>query len=830
VLIGGEAGIGKTTLAQALGCEAAQRGALVLTGRCYDLTETPPYGPWTDLFGEYAPTGGLPAPPAAFARHGALGAVASQEALFVGVRDVLVAVAAQRPLMLLLDDLHWADPASLDLLRYLARQFAALPLLALATYRSEELTRRQPLYHLLPLLVREARAERLALQLLDADAVRALVGARYHLPPADAGRLVAYLVERGAGNPFYLGELLRALEEERLLRPATDGWALGDLTRAGLPPLVRQVIDTRLARLGEAVRGLLEIAAVIGQDVPLALWAQVAERAEDALLEAIERATEARVLEEPSDATRARFAHALIRETLYAGVPPSRCRAWHRRVGEALAELPASDPDAVAYHFRQAGDPRAADWLLRAAERAQRAYAWVSAAERVETSLALLDGPGADAGKRGWLLFHLARLRRFADPRRGISDLEEVSRLAAEVGDQVLAAYALAQRGVLRFIVSEAGWGLVELEAGIRALDAFPAAAAMPMAPLDMPTVTGYRGALATGLARVGRYAEALALRRALASEEVDAPLAVAVGASAHGHEVEALAHAARGQPLEARAAFARARDAFRAIGHHYQVAIIALEELIEVVLPYHADRVAERRAMTAEAEAAWARASLVHADENPGLIRLPLLLLEGAWAEVRRLAQAVAEGPDVAEWPRLMVGDLGALAYEQGDPEMLGVLVQRALPGGPATRPGASPYRGALLLMRLAAAQALNTGDLPMARAWLQAYHRWLVWGGSVLGRAEVHLGWATYHRATGDPTLARDHATKALAHASEPRQPLPLLAAHRLLGELDTAGRFPAAAARLEQALALADDCAAPYARADLAGCGGAAPGGRR
>src|SRR5438067_13851591 len=146
VLIGGEAGIGKTALAEALSDEATAQGALVLTGRCYDLMETPPYGPWLDLFARYTPTGDLPPPPAAFAAPGILGEVASQVALFAEAHGFVAALAAQRPLVVLLDDLHWADPASLDLLRFLARQIATLPTLLLATYRADELTRRHPLY------------------------------------------------------------------------------------------------------------------------------------------------------------------------------------------------------------------------------------------------------------------------------------------------------------------------------------------------------------------------------------------------------------------------------------------------------------------------------------------------------------------------------------------------------------------------------------------------------------------------------------------------------------------------------------------------------------
>src|SRR4051794_15215925 len=190
VLIAGEAGIGKTALAETLCREAAERGALVLIGRCYDLTETPPYGPWVELFGHHRPADGDSPVPTAFARRGTIGAVTSQANLFQQVLDFLAMLAARRPVVLLLDDAHWMDAASLDLLRLLARSLAPLPLPLLVASRSDELTPRPPLGQLLPLLVHETSATRLPLRPLDEAAIRALVADRYRLTDPDADRLV----------------------------------------------------------------------------------------------------------------------------------------------------------------------------------------------------------------------------------------------------------------------------------------------------------------------------------------------------------------------------------------------------------------------------------------------------------------------------------------------------------------------------------------------------------------------------------------------------------------------------------------------------------------
>jgi predicted ATPase len=271
VLLGGEAGIGKSTLVEAIAREATAASCLVVTGHCYDLTATPPYGPWQGLTPHAAEP--LPAPlAAALAALAGSAEVGGQGALFARVRDGLAAVVAARPVVVVLEDLHWADPASLDLLRVLTRRPGAVPLLLIVTYRVDELTRRHPLYQLIPVLVREAGAERIDLRRLDEGALRTLVAGQYPLADADVTRLVAHLQDHADGNPLYARELLRTLEEEGVLRPNGAGWQLGDLDRVRVPPLVQQVIDGRVARLGEEAREALALAAVIGQDVPLDLW------------------------------------------------------------------------------------------------------------------------------------------------------------------------------------------------------------------------------------------------------------------------------------------------------------------------------------------------------------------------------------------------------------------------------------------------------------------------------------------------------------------------------------------------------------------------------
>ena len=817
VLVGGEAGVGKTTLAEALAREALDRGARVALGRCYDLTETPPYGPWREALAAIPAAPDLPPLPAALGGQVRGEAVASQEALFARAHAFLAAAASARPLVLLLDDLHWADPASLDLLRFLARQLPALPLLLVVTYRADELTRRHPLYQLVPLLVRESRAIRLDLRALPEDAVRELVRGRYGLPDTEERRLAAYLRDRAEGHPLFVGELLRTLEEEGALHPAGDGWQFGDLAGVRVPRLLRQVIEGRLDRLGEEDQRLLAVAAVIGQEVPLALWAAVAGTDEEALYPTVERAVEARLLAETPDAVGVRFTHGLIREALYEGTLPLRRRGWHRRIGEALAGTPGADPDALAYHFRQAGDPRAAEWLVRAGERAQRAYAWLTAAERYEAALALLERHGAGAAEVGWLHLRLGLLRRYAALPRALAHLERAAEVAGAARDPLLLAHATFNRGLLLAFAERGRAGLAAMEAGLAALAALPAPDPPRLARLRGLGLAldpdNHRGTLALRLAILGHYARA----RAVADDVAGRLDAVAHSGGLDGaFAPDAWAalghvHVALGQPEEARRALGLVREAYQASDNHWQVGLVSVVELQYAVLAYQADRLAERRQLADDAERAWARAGVGTARAA----RLWLLWLEGRWAEAGQVAQAVVAGQDMTAATSMPLPV--ALDRARGEPELAQAQVRAALPAGPATAPGDTSYLPALALQRLAAELATEAGDLPTARAWLEAHDRWLAWGDAVLGRAEGALGWAQYHRAAGGPILAREHAERALARASEPRQPLALLAAHRSLGELDTAARrYADAAHQLDQALALAEACAAPYERA--------------
>jgi DNA-binding CsgD family transcriptional regulator len=789
VLVGGEAGIGKTALAEATLVDAGEQGALVLVGRCYDLSEPPPYGPWGEALTGAPDDPALPVPPDLSGR-----AATSRAALFAAVRDYLARLVAARPLVLLLDDLHWADPASLDLLRFLGRTLAPLPVLVIATYRADELARGHPLYALLPLLVREARAARLDLQPLGESDVRTLARARYTLTADDEGRLVAHLRDRAEGNPFFTGELLRALEEEGCLRRAPGGaWTLGDLGDAGVPPLLRQVIDARVDRLGEAARAHLAVAAVLGQDVPTDLWAAVAGADDEALLATIVSAAGAGLLVETVGGVR--FAHALTREAVYAGTPGLRRRAWHRRAAAVLLAAARPDPDAVATHLQRAGDPRAAV---------------VTAVARFRAALALLDGP-EHAALAGNLALQIGYLLRRTDPARSIHYSEEAIRRAQEAGASALAGAARCHLGYVLFLRQEFVGALAELRAGVAELAALPPAAwaRVPTPPggVSIASLAEARGLLAWVLTHVGAHAEALGqlggtLDAAVAHLDTlgyYAQLAVYQAATACGH------------PAVARRVHEQLRDHVRAPEDAVALGATLLGLLVKAALPYYADDRGYIAATTTLAERAWAQAQAVHLAPPFPLraLRFPLDFICGAWD-----TEPAAVGGTRVSYSRMLFGTIARLRGAPG--EAWGVL-RAAFPIGLATEPGTENLLDSLGFLLLGAHLFLDADDLAGARQWAEAHDRWLAWSGAALGRAEGQALWSQYQRRAGDPARARAHAAAALRHASDPRQPLALLAAHRLAGELATeAGQHGEARDHLDAALALADACGARYERA--------------
>jgi DNA-binding CsgD family transcriptional regulator len=276
--------------------------------------------------------------------------------------------------------------------------------------------------------------------------------------------------------------------------------------------------------------------------------------------------------------------------------------------------------------------------------------------------------------------------------------------------------------------------------------------------------------------------------------------------------------YAARGQLAAAHGAFARHQARNLASGNHAGFGQATSRKLEWLLLPYYADAVRERQELAAQALASWQQASgAFYGDDPPDLARLPLMVLEGEWDEAYRMCTTAYAVQHRTSRRVLVARTLAHLALHRGERDRARSVIDEWLPVPDAIQPGDVHFFDTIVLQRVAAALALDAGDLPTARAWLERHDAWLAWNGTILWRAEGELGWARYYQMKGDPVRAYEHANRALAQAGDPRQPLALLAAHRLLGELDTAAAaFDTAQQQLAASLALADACAAPYERA--------------
>lgn len=840
--LGGEAGIGKTSLARDLTRTAHELGVRVLTGTCYDLGNPPPYGLWLDLFASSEGDPSAPTPPAAF-MCGRLAPVSDQAALHADVRRFLVELAGDRPVLLILEDLHWGDPASLDLLRHIGPQVRHLPLLVVVTYRNDEIAPGSPFALHFPALVREADGYRVGLQPLDRDALRTLVASQHTLPRADEDRLLTYLERHAEGNPFFAVEILRTLEMEGLLRD--EGSALGRLDRVVVPTLLRHVIDGRVSRLGEQTRQALAIASVIGQEVPLPLWAAVTGLSDEVLLDGVEEAVDAHLLDAEREGTRVHFVHALTREALYEGVLPPRRRIWHRKIAEVLLAAQQPDPEAVAFHLQAAGDARAADWLVAAGERAQWAYAWLTAAERFRAAANLMEGVEDREHVRAQLLIRVGNMLRFADLDSAITATEEAQRLSRQAGDTMMEIDTEIQFGILHGYADQFRVGLVKLERGISAIEAMPTS--MQPSPrrilawisqaitwrdqdlegeeaaLNRLSAAGVdyrryrRSMFCNFLASAGHLANATTITQPLASIlDTDAGTARVIRlVAAFARHGLAIAAVAKGDPEAARELWARARLEFG--DHHVLVAFTLLDELRDVALTYRADEPGRRRWCASEGEAALGRAGgALRPGVSPKLAWLRCLVMDGRWDEATQLLDDLPP-PGNCFLRRETTFARAYLARHRGEPDVAWAEIRPLFPQGSDTEPGDIIHQEGLFLQRLAAGLCLDAGDLPGASAWLSAHDRWLDWSGSVLGQAEVQLAWGHYHHAAGDIDRARNSLAQALKLATELEQPLVLLGAQRLLGEIDTgAGRYADAESHLSAALGLADACEVPYERA--------------
>ena len=421
VMIGGEPGIGKSYLARALSREARRRGALSVIGHCHEMEGAPAYAPFVEML-EYirrmAPREGLryslgenapevarlmpelrtiypDIPPAL-----QLPPEQQRRFLFNGFRSFVERAASVTPLIVVFEDLQWADESTLQLLEHFARTISSAPMLALCTYRDLDLEVTRPFARTLETLLRERLVSSLVLRRFTLNEVEAFLAALSDQAPPPA--LVRAIFEETEGNPFFVEEVFRHLAEEGTLFDATGKWR-SDLRASDLhvPESVRLVLGRRLSRLSEHSRRVLTTAAVIGRSFSLRLLEELENNVPDAALNAIEEAERAHLVSGELDERnpRYRFVHELVRQTLAESISYPRRQRLHLRIAEAIEKVHKGRIDShasqLAHHLYQSGaaapSEKTTRYLLLAAQRARAGSAHEEALEYLERALSLCE-------------------------------------------------------------------------------------------------------------------------------------------------------------------------------------------------------------------------------------------------------------------------------------------------------------------------------------------------------------------------------------------------------------------------------------------------------
>jgi class 3 adenylate cyclase/tetratricopeptide (TPR) repeat protein len=439
----GEPGIGKTRTAEEF-CEHAQGlGAMMLWGRCYEGDWAPPFSPFTEAIRQYTETADDSALRSALGKDAGvvarlvpalrdrlpdipepsqLPAEGERYRLLETVSSFFGSVATARPLVLVLDDLHWADSGTIAMLRHVARQATGQRVLLLGAYRDVEVDAQHPLVAALPELRRETAFERVVLGGLEnADVGRLLSVIAEQDVPDELARAIG---EETEGNPFFIREVLLHLLEEGKLVSEEAGWRITlSIAEMGIPEGVREVIRRRLSRLSDGTNRLLAAASAFDGGFAFDLVAPLSGLGEAAALDAIDEGLAARVLRPASAADTYDFTHSLFRHTLYEEMSLSRKVRLHRQIGEAIEARYAENLEPhlgeLAYHFHRAapaGDvAKAIDYCRRAGDQARARFAYEDAVAHYQRALEMFDLlPHPDEPRRCALLLDLGDAQYYA--------------------------------------------------------------------------------------------------------------------------------------------------------------------------------------------------------------------------------------------------------------------------------------------------------------------------------------------------------------------------------------------------------------------------------
>ncbi len=498
VLLAGEPGVGKTRLAEELLRDARKQGMLALTGHCYEEGTTS-FSPFIeileqmlreasatairDALGEDAPEIARLVPKIRSVWHdlpeaSQLEPEQQRRILFNAVLQLFQRLSATWPVVVLLDDLHWADEATVGLLQHLAAGLAAMPVVILGTYRDIESEVGKPFERAMATLLRLDQTARVVVRCLPQVAVVELLTALGggHTPPTTVVDAIFHETE---GNPFFVGEVFRHLSEEGQLFDAAGNWKTGlTVDSLDVPESVRLVIGRRLARLSEATPPLLTTAAVVGRQFDLRLVEALGKLDGEAFLDAIEEAEAAKLItsERAGRQTRYSFTHELIRSTLLSSLSLPRRQRLEAKVAQTIQTLYAAcvadHAAAIAHHLYEAGP--AADenetlrFLILASDQALATGGFEKGLQLIDRALSLVgDDPRTGAALR-WK-YGLAR-RALGQLMEAIQAWETALRLSEAAADQSATAGLCLELAHSYAWTGQAGLGAKAARRGLAAL------------------------------------------------------------------------------------------------------------------------------------------------------------------------------------------------------------------------------------------------------------------------------------------------------------------------------------------------------------------------
>ena len=603
VLLAGEAGIGKTRLATELRLRARKLGCNVLWGSCSEAELALPYLPFVEAIGNQLgehDREGLRAELGSAAdelahlfpqlAHGPPATPVGDPAqaklrLFESVVTLLELWARDRGVLLVLDDIHWTDNSTRELLDYVARRLAKSRVMILATYRSDELDRRHPLTRTVQVWRRAGLADTINVSAMTARDVAEMIAAILNVDDVTV-ELAAVVDARAEGNPFALEEMLKEALDRGEISRTGSGWERRTLDALRMPETVREAVLLRVGRLDAGEIEVLRAAAVLGRTFDYRLLVEVAEPDEPVVLAALESALAQQLLEEAADASdRFTWRHALTQEAIANDTVVPKRQRIHSRAADALTAS-SGRAIAVAHHLLSAGRTgEAVDACLRAADEAERAVAYREAAELLERIVPHVGDPR----EHGRLLARMGHLRWLnGEPAAAEQLLAEGARQLDELGLPLEAARTRIHLGRCRWELDRPDDAIADYERARDALENEPASAELALVYMRIAGIHAFQ--LDFERCRVAaERAEAIAEQADADYEAVLARSAIALGYYGTAREFDLLDRCYR-EALAKGYAFIARSVLFNEIWDRVHTLAGGLEEALRKVEPVPAD------------------------------------------------------------------------------------------------------------------------------------------------------------------------------------------------------------------------------------------------